>query len=91
MRCFVIAVLALRAATDFDVYVDSRVTLALQIGDVIYTAEFSPHELNPDSIHEGEQVRAEVKHGRMTVQLKNGKRATARIIRVQRTLVHPLP
>ena len=91
MRCFIIAVLALQAATVIDVEVDSRITLALQIGDVIYTAEFSPRSLNPDCIQEGEQVRGEVKHGKITVECKNGKRATARVIRVQRTLIHPHP
>ena len=38
MRCFVIAVLVLQAVTVIDIETDSRVTLALQIGDVIYTA-----------------------------------------------------
>jgi hypothetical protein len=42
MRCFVIAFLVLQAATVIDVEIDSQVTLVVQIGDVIYTAEFSP-------------------------------------------------
>ena len=91
MRCFVIAFVVLQAATVIDVEIDSRVTLVLQIGDVIYAAEFSPRSLNPDGIQESEQVQADVKHGKMTVQLKNGKRATARVIRIQRTLGHPHP
>jgi hypothetical protein len=91
MRCFVIAVLVLQAATVIDVETDSRVTLPVEIGDVIYTGEFSRQALSPDIVHEGEQIQAEVKRGKVTVQCKNGKRATARIIRVQRILVHPHP
>ncbi len=92
MRCFVIAVLVLQSATVIDVETDSRiVTLTVQMGDVIYTGEFSRQTLSPDIIHEGEQIQAEVKRGKVTVQCKNGKRATARIIRVQRILVHPHP
>jgi len=92
MRCCILAVLLLQAATIIDVETDSRVvTLAVQMGDVIYTGEFSRQALSPDIVHEGEQIQAEVKRGKMTVQFKNGKRATARIIRVQRILVHPHP
>ena len=77
MRCFVLAVLVLQAATVIDVETDSRiVTLAVQMGDVIYTGEFSRQALSPDIIHEGGQIQAEVKRGKMTVQCKNGKRAT---------------
>ena len=92
MRCCILAVLLLQAATIIDVETDSLVvTLAVQMGDVIYTGEFSRQALSPDVIHEGEQIQTEVKRGKMTVQCQNGKRATARIIRVQRILVHPHP
>ena len=70
---------------------DSGITLGVQMGNVIYSAEFPRQAVKPDSIHEGEQVRAEVKHGMLTVQLGNGKKATARVIRIQRILSRPLP
>jgi hypothetical protein len=73
LAILLLALLTFQTATVIDVYTDSQVTLALQMGDVIYTAEFSKNELKPDSIHEGDQVKAEVRHGRMTVQaLLNG-------------------
>ena len=56
MRCFVIAVLVLQSATVIDVETDSWiVTLAVQMGNVIYTGEFSRQTFGPDIIHEGEQ------------------------------------
>ena len=91
MRLLLIAIPALQAATVVDVETNSQVTSAQQMGDVIYTAEFSPSALKPGSIHEGERVRAGVKHGMLTVQLKNGKKATARIIRYSEFLVRPFP
>ena len=84
------AVLVLQAATVIDVQANHTVTLALQFGDTI-TAEFSPRDLKPDSLQDGDRVQAEVKGGHMTVQRKDGRRVSGRVIQVQRVLIHPLP
>jgi hypothetical protein len=89
VRFLWIAFLALQSATVIDVQSNSEVTLALQIGDVVYTAEFSLHDLNPETIHEGDHERAKVKDHKLTVKRKNSKMATARIIRQQRIFVRP--
>ena len=92
MRFLLIAMLALQSATlIYMLQEDSGITLGVQIGNVIYSAEFPQRTVKPDSVHEGEQVWAEVKNGMLTVRLKNGKKATARVIRIQRILAHPLP
>ena len=90
MRFLWIAFLALQPATVIDVCSNSQVTLAVQIGDVLYTAEFSRHDLKPESIHEGDRVQAEVKGHKLIVKIRQGKKITAPIIRVQRTIVHPI-
>ena len=89
MHFLVITLLALESATVVDVQQESRTTLRVQIDDMIYTAEFSCHALKPGSIREGEQILVDVKDGKMTVVRKDGRRATARITRVQRLVVHP--
>ena len=89
MHLLLIAILAFQAATVVDVDTNSQVTLGGANGRCEQPS--FPHELKPDSMPEGEHVRAEVKHGMLTVQLKNGKKATARVIRIQRILSHPLP
>ena len=92
MRLLLIAMLALQPATlIYMLQEDSGITLGVQIGNVIYSAEFPPQAVKPGSIHEGEQVRAEVKDGMLIVRLKNGKKMTDRVIRIQRILSHPLP
>jgi hypothetical protein len=63
-----LVLLALQSATVIDVQSNSEVTLAVQIGDVVYTAEFSRHDLKPDSIHEGDHMQAEVKDHKLTVK-----------------------
>jgi hypothetical protein len=83
--------LALQPATLIDVQKDDSIVLALQFGDVIYTAEFSPQALKPDSLVEAERVEAEVKHGKVKVGHKDGKTVSGHLIRIQRTLIHPLP
>jgi len=91
MYPLLIALLAFQAATVIDVYAQSRVTIALQICEVIYTAEFSPQEFKHETVREGDQLQAEVQGTKLTVHFKDGKTVTAPIIRVQRTLIHPLP
>jgi len=69
--------------------VNHGVTLALQMGDVIYTADFSKRALKPGSFTEGEQAIAEVKDGKMMVKRKDGKIVAGRVMWEQRVLVHP--
>ena len=85
MPVLLAAVLALQAATVIDVQqADHRVTLALQVADTIYTADFSSRDLKADSLKEGDRVQAEVKGGHMTVQRKDGRKVSGRVIQVQR-------
>jgi hypothetical protein len=84
-------VLALQSATVIDVLDNHEVMLALQMGDVIYTAEFSRHALKPDTFIEGDHVAAEVKDGKMRVSRKDGKIVSGRVISEQWVLVHPHP
>ena len=91
MRFLLAALLALQSATVIDVQANHKVTLALQVGDTIYTAGFSRRALKPDSLKEGDRVQAEVEGGHMTVQRKDGRKVSGRVIQVQRVLIHPLP
>ena len=92
MHFLLVAVLALQAATVIDVqHADHCITLAHRFGDTIYTAEFSLRDLRPDSFKDAERVQAEVKGGRMTVQCKDGRGVSGRVIQVERVLVHPIP
>ena len=84
MHALLAAVLSLQAATVIDVQANHTVTLALQFGDTIYTAEFSRRDLKADSLKEGDRVQAEVKGGHVTVQRKDGRRVSGRVIQVQR-------
>ena len=59
MHVLLAATLALQAAIVINVLqVNHTVTLALQFGDTIYTAEFSWRDLKPDSLKEGDRVQA---------------------------------
>lgn len=91
MRILLTVFLALHAATVIDVQANHTVTLRLQFGDTVYSAEFSPRDLKPDSFKEGDRVQAEVKGGHMAVQRKDGRRVSGRVFQVQRVLVHPQP
>jgi hypothetical protein len=91
MHCLVALLLALQSATVVDVQGNHDVTLALQMDDVIYTAEFSRHPLEPESLIEGDHVAAEVRDGEMRVRRKDGKIVSGRVICEQRILVHPNP
>jgi hypothetical protein len=91
VRILLALLLALQPATVIDVQKYDSIVPALQFGDVIYTAEFSPQALKPDSFVEGPQVKAEVKHGKVKVRRKDGNTVSGRLIRVQRTLIRPLP
>jgi ribosomal protein L14 len=91
MHCLVALLLALQSATVIDVQGNHEVTLALQVGDVIYTAEFSRHALKPESFIEGDHVAAEVTDGKMKIKRKDGKSVSGRVIWEQRVLVHPHP
>jgi hypothetical protein len=65
-------------------------TLVLEVGDVIYSADFhSSTWLNPTDFSGGRQVQATVENGKMTVRRRDGKTATAKIVRQQRVLVRP--
>jgi flagella basal body P-ring formation protein FlgA len=72
----------LQPATVIDVQANHEVTLAVQVGDVIYTAEFSRHALKPESL-------IEVRDGEIRVKRKDGKIVSGRVIREERILVHP--
>jgi hypothetical protein len=91
MHCLVALLLALQSATVVGVQGNHEVTLAVQVGDVIYTAEFSRHALKPESLIEGDHVGAEVRDGKMRVKRKDGKTVSGRVIWEQRVLVHPHP
>jgi hypothetical protein len=91
MHCLFAVLFALQSAIVIDVQANHEVMLALQMGDVIYTAEFSRHALKPGSLIEGEHVRTEVKDGKMRVERKDGKIVSGRVIWEQRILVHPIP
>jgi len=73
MHCLLPLLLVLQSATVIDVQSNHDVTLGLQMGDVIYTAEFSRHALKPESLIEGDHVGAEVRDGKMRVKRKDGK------------------
>lgn len=65
-------------------------TLVLELGDVIHSADFySSTRLKLADFSIGCQVQATVEDGKMTVQLRDGKTATAKIVRQQRVLVRP--
>ena len=91
MHCLFAVVFVLQSATIIDVQRNHEVTLALQIGDVIHTAEFSRHALKHESLIEGDHVLAEVRDGKMTVKRKDEKTVSGRVIWEQRVLVHPHP
>jgi len=91
MHCLVALLLALQSATVIDVQSNHDVTLAIQMGDIIYTAEFLRHALKRESLIEGDHVGAEVRDGKMRVKRKDGKTVSGRVIWEQRVLVHPYP
>ena len=70
---------------------DSGITLGVQVGNVIYSAEFPRRALKGENLLEGSQIQAEVKDGKMIFHQTHGKTVTARIIWVQRSLAHPFP
>lgn len=72
MHVLLAAALVLQAATVIDVQANHTVTLRLQFGDIVYSAEFSPRDVKPDSVKEGYRVQAEGKGNRLTVQRKDG-------------------
>ena len=86
-----VVLLALHAATVVAVVTNAMVTLAVQLDETVYTAEFSKRDLKADTLKEGDQVQAEVKDGNLIVKLKNGKRVSALVHWVQRTILDPLP
>lgn len=83
--------LALQPATVIAVLNNHEIMLAVQVRDVVYTAEFSQRALMPDSFVDGDRVEAEVRDGKMVVKRKDGKVVTGRVIWEQRVLVHPHP
>jgi len=91
MRWISIGLLAVHTATL--IYVlqqDSEITLGVQVGNVIYSAEFSRRTLKQEFLVEGSQIRAQVKDDKITIRLRNRKTVSGRVIQVQRELVHPL-
>jgi hypothetical protein len=91
MHLLFAVVLTLQSATVIAVLDNHEVMLGLQMGDVIYTPEFSRHVLKPDSFIEGDHVAAEVRDGKMKIKRKDGKTVSGRVIWEQRVLVHPHP
>ena len=91
MHLVLLTFLAFHSATVIVAQVDDSITLGFQFGDTIYTAEFSRGDLKPDTLGDGDRVQAEVKNGRLTVKLQNGKTVSARVHWVQRVLIRPLP
>ena len=90
MHSLLVAFLALQSATIVAVLTQSPDTfLAVRIGDVILTAEFSSSESKAEKFSDGEQVRAEVRHGKMKVRTARGKTVEGRVRWVQRTLFPP--
>jgi hypothetical protein len=92
MRWISIGLLALHTATL--VYVlqqDSEITLGVQVGNVIYSADFPRRALRKEKFIESSQIQAEVKNGEMTIRLTDGRTVSSRVIQVQRVLAHPLP
>lgn len=74
MHGLLVALLSHQSATIVAVLNGTSDTLlAVQIGDVIFTAEFSSSELRGEKCSNDEQVRAEVKHGTMRVRGRGGK------------------
>jgi hypothetical protein len=61
MHSLLALLLALKSATVIEVRGNHEVTLALQVGDVIFTAEFSRPALKPGILVEGDHVAAEVR------------------------------
>lgn len=59
--------------------------------ETVYTAHFSKRDLKPDTLKDGDHVQAELKNGNLIVKLKNEKRVSAPIHRVQHVVIHPLP
>ena len=84
-------ILALHSATVVAVLTNDTVTLAVQLEEKVYTAEFSKRDLKPDTFKDGDHAQAEVKSRKLIVKLKNGKRVSVRVRLVQRTIIHPLP
>jgi hypothetical protein len=91
MHCLVALLLVFQSATVIDVHGNHKVTLALQVSDVIYTAEFSRHAVKSDSFIEEDHVTAEVRDGKVRVKRKDGKIVSGRVMWEQRVLLHPLP
>ena len=86
-----VVLLAPHSATVVAVLANDTVTLAVQLEETVYTAEFSKSDLKPDSFKDGDHVQAEVKEGKLIVKLRNGKRVSAPVHWVQRSIIHPLP
>ena len=82
--------LALQSAPVIAVLHNNEVMLAVQVGNVIYTAEFSRYALKPDSFVDGDRVETEIKRGKMKVKRKDGKIIVGRVICEQRILAHPI-
>jgi len=47
--------------------------------------------LKPDTLKDRDHVQAEVKNGKLTVKLRNGKKVSAGVRWVQRVIILPLP
>lgn len=65
-------------------------TLAVRIGDMIYSAGFrAGRRLNSVDFNIGERVQATVENGKITVRRRDGKTATGKIVRRERILLRP--
>jgi hypothetical protein len=64
--------------------------LAVRIDDMIYSADFySSRHLKSTDFTVGDHVQAAVENDKLTVQRKDGKTATAKIVRKQRVVIEP--
>jgi hypothetical protein len=56
MHCLLALMLAFQSATVLAVLDNREIMLAVRVGDVIYTAEFSRHALSPETFTDGDHV-----------------------------------
>ena len=69
---------------------DEIFTLAVEIGDMIYSADFRvSRRLKSADFNVGERVQATVENGKITVRRRDGKTATGKIIGRERIVLRP--
>jgi hypothetical protein len=68
MHCVLALLFTLQPATVVAVLDNHEVLVAVRMGDVTFTAEFSRRELKRETFIEGDHVLAEVRNGKMRVR-----------------------